>query len=200
MPATATVNAILPPGAAAPVTRPWKVQGTSDTGISTPWRSFATEEAARAYADRMEAEGRWDVIAVQHGELRPPRACACTCGEQTEGGLFRPGHDRRLASLGEAAATGDKDALARFRTYPIPVRTTVHATYDEEVRCGAECMFAHREVCRCSCSGANHQAGWAIVARRLETTPTTPTPAARTRGANGRFTPGGRTTDWTPAS
>jgi hypothetical protein len=26
-----------------------------------------------------------------------PRPCACGCGEMTKGGVFRPGHDARVA-------------------------------------------------------------------------------------------------------
>lgn len=60
--------------------------------------------------------------AVANKPRREPRDCTCGCGEQTGGGLFRPGHDARLVTtkvkeVGEARFTvaAKKAALKEFK-------------------------------------------------------------------------------------
>lgn len=140
-----------------PTKRPWKVRRANG-----PARSFASPESAREFAAKLTGEG--EDATVVYGELNPPRDCACGCGEQTKGGTYLPGHDRRHFVTAQAALEGDEAALIRLRRSEVPAETMkVIGTWDPEVTCDHACSFARGDKCTCSCAGSQHGSGWAQV-------------------------------------
>jgi hypothetical protein len=74
-----------------------------------------------------------------------PRACACGCGEMTNGGLFRPGHDAKLRSrLLKAIDAGDEDALAELMARPTLLHGATEA--DLRARLGSEAKRKEAQV------------------------------------------------------
>ena len=54
------------------------------------------DEADAELADLIEAEDA-GVVPVKPKRSRKPRSCGCGCGDLTNGGLWKPGHDARWA-------------------------------------------------------------------------------------------------------
>jgi hypothetical protein len=76
-----------------------------------------------------------------------PRECECGCGEMTNGGLFRPGHDAKLRSrLLKAIDAGDEDALAELIARP----TLLHGATEADLRdrLGSETRKQDAQVAR----------------------------------------------------
>lgn len=46
---------------------------------------------------------------------KQPRPCGCGCGSETNGGLFRPGHDAKLVSQ---ALLGHQPSVERVASFP----------------------------------------------------------------------------------
>jgi hypothetical protein len=74
-----------------------------------------------------------------------PQLCACGCGEMTEGGTFRPGHDARLRSkFLDRVEDGDESAISEYLdNWPNLADQYVHT--EESLRA---CLGQGRGRCR----------------------------------------------------
>ncbi len=81
--------------------------------------------------------------------------------------LPEPEHDHRL--IGTCPVRGCKHTRStrdRIPTHTCPKHgrplkwAEVKGTYKHGIRCDARCQYAKGPDCECSCSGANHGAGW----------------------------------------